>query len=67
MALEKLTERQKESIVLKFYENLSNEEIGKRMSISVEGVYNLVSKALANFRRNMSKAYVVLFMIQCIL
>jgi len=57
LALEKLTDRQKESIVLKFYENLSNEEIGNRMSISVEGVYNLVSKALANFRKNMSKAY----------
>lgn len=55
LALEKLTERQKESLKLKFYENLSSEEIGKRMSISVEGVYNLVSKALSNFSKNLSK------------
>ncbi|WP_161889098.1 RNA polymerase sigma factor [Pontibacter russatus] len=55
LALEKLTERQKESLKLKFYEELSSEEIGKRMSISVEGVYNLVSKALSNFGKNLSK------------
>lgn len=55
LALEKLTERQKESLVLKFYENLSSEEISRRMSISVEGVYNLVSKALSNFSKNLSK------------
>ena len=55
LALEKLTERQKESLKLKFYEELSSEEIGKRMSISVEGVYNLVSKALSNFSKNLSK------------
>ena len=55
LALDKLTERQKESLKLKFYENLSSEEIGKRMSISVEGVYNLVSKALSNFSKNLSK------------
>ncbi|MFD3002386.1 RNA polymerase sigma factor [Pontibacter toksunensis] len=55
LALEKLTVRQKESLVLKFYENLPSEEIGRRMSISVEGVYNLVSKSLSNFSKNMSK------------
>lgn len=55
LALEKLTVRQKESLILKFYENLPSEEIGRRMSISVEGVYNLVSKALSNFSKNMSK------------
>ncbi|MCC9167463.1 RNA polymerase sigma factor [Pontibacter harenae] len=60
-ALEKLTDRQKESIILKFYQNLPNDEIGKHMSISVEGVYNLVSKALSNFRKNMSRAYCFLF------
>lgn len=54
LALEKLTVRQKESLILKFYENLPSEEISHRMSISVEGVYNLVSKALSNFSRNMS-------------
>jgi RNA polymerase sigma factor (sigma-70 family) len=55
LALEKLTVRQRESLKLKFYENLSSEEIGNRMSISVEGVYNLVSKALSNFGKNLSK------------
>jgi len=32
------------------------------MSISVEGVYNLISKALNNFRHNLSKAYLLVIL-----
>ncbi len=62
-ALEMLTNRQKEAIVLKFYDNLTNEDIAYKMSISVEGVYNLVSKALNKFRQNFSKAYLLFLFI----
>lgn len=55
LALEKLTSRQKEAVVLKFYENMANEEIAFQMQISVEGVYNLISKALRRFRKDISK------------
>ncbi|GEO07103.1 DNA-directed RNA polymerase sigma-70 factor [Adhaeribacter aerolatus] len=61
-ALGKLTNRQKEAVILKFYENLPNEDIASKMSISVEGVYNLVSKALNKFRQNLSKAYLLLLL-----
>lgn len=54
-ALNKLTLRQKEAVVLKFYEDMPNEEIAGKMGISVEGVYNLISKALRRFRKDFSK------------
>jgi len=56
-ALDKLTGRQKEAVVLKFYDNLPNDDIAAKMNISVEGVYNLVSKALNRCRKDISKAY----------
>jgi len=62
-ALSKLTNRQKEVIILKFYESLPNEDIASKMSISVEGVYNLVSKALNKFRQNLSKAYLLFILL----
>ncbi len=45
-ALEMLTRRQKEAILLKFYGNLSYPEIADRMMISTASTYNLVSKAV---------------------
>ena len=46
-ALNHLTRRQKEIIYLKFFQELSYEEIGQMMDLSQRGTYNLVSKALA--------------------
>lgn len=62
-ALRKLTTRQQEVVLLKFYDNLPNEDIADRMAISIEGVYNLVSKALSKFRQNLDKAYLLLIML----
>lgn len=62
-ALGKLTNRQKEAVILKFYNNLPNEDIASKMSISVEGVYNLVSKALNKCRQNLNKAYWLLLLL----
>ena len=60
-AMLQLSKRQQEAIQLKFYQNLSNEEIAQKMSIKVEGVYNLISKALSFFR----KALFLLLLIFC--
>ncbi len=45
-ALNLLTRRQKEAILLKFYGNLSYPEIADKMMISTASTYNLVSKAV---------------------
>lgn len=66
-ALNRLTERQREAIVLKFYENLPNEEIASQMAISVEAVYNIVSKALGKMRQNVSKIYVYILFLSTLL
>jgi RNA polymerase sigma factor (sigma-70 family) len=51
--LNTLTKRQKEVIFLKFYENLSYQEIATVMSISVDAVYNLLSLALGSLKKKM--------------
>lgn len=51
-SLEKLSARQKEAIVLKFYENLSNEEIANIMDISIQSLYNLIHSAVKLLRQS---------------
>jgi RNA polymerase sigma factor (sigma-70 family) len=46
LALQKLTRRQRDAIHLKFYGQLSYEEIADIMELNVRSVYNLISKAL---------------------
>lgn len=50
--LEKLSARQKEAIVLKFYENLSNEEIAIILDISIQSLYNLIHSAVKSLRQS---------------
>ena len=45
-ALKKLSKRQREVIYLKFYSQLTYEEIASVMGLTVNSVYNLVSKAI---------------------
>jgi RNA polymerase sigma factor (sigma-70 family) len=54
-AIDLLTRRQKEVIQLKFYSNLSYEEIAGRMNISTDSIYNLVSKAICNLHKDLTK------------
>ncbi len=54
-AINSLTKRQKEAIQLKFYANLSYEEIAGMMKISTDSIYNLVSKAIINLQKGLSK------------
>jgi RNA polymerase sigma factor (sigma-70 family) len=50
-AVNLLTGRQKEAIQLRFFLNLSYEEIAGRMKISTDSIYNLISKALFNLQK----------------
>ncbi|MBX2840995.1 MAG: sigma-70 family RNA polymerase sigma factor [Flammeovirgaceae bacterium] len=50
--LGKLPPRQKESIFLRFYGNLSYDEISEVMNINHQSVYNLISKALEALKSN---------------
>jgi len=54
-AVNSLTRRQKEAIQLKFYSNLRYEEIAGMMKISTDSVYNLVSKAIINLHKGLTK------------
>ena len=45
-ALASLSRRQREVVYLRFYQNLSYSEIADLMSMQVESVYNLISKAI---------------------
>jgi RNA polymerase sigma factor (sigma-70 family) len=45
-ALKQLPKRQREAIFLKFYNEMTYQEIADVMDISVQAVYNLISKAL---------------------
>jgi RNA polymerase sigma factor (sigma-70 family) len=56
-AVNELTKRQKEAVILRFYNELSFQEVGSLMSISVDSVHNLLSKAIVILRKNMKNTF----------
>jgi RNA polymerase sigma factor (sigma-70 family) len=64
-ALDKLSSRQKEIIYLKFYQNLSYQEISDLMGLDQKYTYNLASRAFCSFKEQFVKAgLVVLLLLQ---
>jgi RNA polymerase sigma factor (sigma-70 family) len=57
-AIEQLPRRQREAIFLKFYVNMTNEEISTFMKINIQSVYNLVFGALANMKNQLTGSVV---------
>jgi len=55
LTISKLTARQREAIFLKFYEQLSYEEIAEVMGITVKASYKLMARSLDFLRNNLSK------------
>lgn len=53
IALNQLTPRQREAVVLRFYDNFSYEEIAGMMTISYQAVVNLIYKATVSLRRTL--------------
>jgi RNA polymerase sigma factor (sigma-70 family) len=54
-ALSALTKRQQEAIHLKFYSDLSYKEVAAMMSINVDSIYNLISKAIDSMQHELNK------------
>jgi RNA polymerase sigma factor (sigma-70 family) len=61
-ALNSLSKRQKEAIFLKFYENLSYQEVASIMSITVKSVYKVILSGIDSLRKNLKRIYVIAFM-----
>ncbi|WP_316822000.1 sigma-70 family RNA polymerase sigma factor [Pedobacter gandavensis] len=55
LALARLTARQREAVFLRFYEQLSYEEIAEVMDISVKASYKIMARALGFLKENLSK------------
>ncbi|WP_165824077.1 RNA polymerase sigma factor [Pseudochryseolinea flava] len=53
-ALEKLSNRQREAIYLKFYQKLSSQEIADTMGIDITSCYNLISRAVESLRAGLN-------------
>lgn len=49
-AIDKLTERQKEAIFFRFYENMSYEEIATILNITTKATYKLMARAIDELR-----------------
>ena len=60
-ALNKLPERQKEAVYLRYIMDFENEEIVKIMGISYQAVRNTLHKAIEYLRKNLSKEDLILF------
>ena len=53
-ALQSLTSRQKEAVFLRFYEELSYEDVAAVMNITVKACYKIIARSLASLRDNLS-------------
>ena len=51
--LKKLSNRQREAVVLKFYEELSYEEIASVMSVHPQSVYNLIHQSIEILKKSL--------------
>lgn len=52
-SLSALSESQREAVYLKFYENLSYDQIACIMNTNVKAVYNLISKSMISLRKTL--------------
>lgn len=59
-ALSNLPKRQREAIFLKFYSDMTYQEIADLMEISVQAVYNLISKSLLQLQKEFSLLWLML-------
>jgi RNA polymerase sigma factor (sigma-70 family) len=53
VSLQSLTKRQREAIYLKFFNQLSYNEVAKIMDLHVDSVYNLISKSIDILRKKL--------------
>ncbi|MEZ4900993.1 MAG: sigma-70 family RNA polymerase sigma factor [Spirosomataceae bacterium] len=60
--LGELPQRQKELIYLRFYQNLSYDQIADTMQIGRQSLYNLLQKALNSLRKDWQWGFTILFL-----
>jgi RNA polymerase sigma factor (sigma-70 family) len=65
-SLNSLPKRQKEAIYLKFYENLSSEQIADVMALQPQSVYNLIHEALKQLKDRLVKSYAMVLLLAII-
>lgn len=58
-----LTKRQREAVFLRFFNQLSCEEVAAVMNLHVDSVYNLISKAIESLRKKLKAVLVVLLIL----
>jgi RNA polymerase sigma factor (sigma-70 family) len=59
-ALAALTRRQREAIYLRFFQNLSYQEVADIMSMKVDSVYNIISKSIGLLKETLGLPVVLL-------
>lgn len=59
-AINSLSKRQKKAILLRFYDDLSFQEIGDLLDINTKSTYTLIYRALDVLKQNLLKTYVML-------
>lgn len=62
LGLEKLTSRQREAIYLRFYQNLSYDEISEVLQIETGGTYKLIYRALGKLKEDLGPSLFTLFL-----
>jgi RNA polymerase sigma factor (sigma-70 family) len=62
-ALDSLTPRQREAIFLRFYQNLSYEEVADVLAISVKATYKIVARSLSALKENLSDSAAFLLLL----
>jgi RNA polymerase sigma factor (sigma-70 family) len=60
--LASLTRRQREAIYLRFFQNLTYNEVADIMSMQVDSVYNTISKAISILKKNISLPLLLLLL-----
>lgn len=66
-ALSTLSENQRKALYLKYYNQLSYEEIAELMALSVKAVYDLIYQALKSLRKIFEKSLFSWFLFFCLL
>jgi len=65
-ALNQLSPRQREIIYLRFYQNMTYEEIAKHLSLDINYTYNISSKAYSKIKKYLASDITLLFLLASI-
>ncbi|WKN41800.1 RNA polymerase sigma factor [Tunicatimonas pelagia] len=66
-ALAQLTKHQREVVHLRFFANLSNQQIASTLNISVATVYNIISLSLAKLRSHYAEKTILIWLVSLLM